>query len=130
MKRQQKKPAKHAMTSATQTGTTPAASPSRSQTSEKEPEFPMDTSIAQTSLALVTATASPLTSRPSTPGPIVNPNASVDELISKLDKEPLRASNYGKIEPSDCIAVNRPQRTKKVPTRLGCAIKRIGQTNL
>ncbi len=51
VKRRQKKPAKNAKTSVTRTGTTPTASPSRSQTSEKAPESPMDTSTAQSSLA-------------------------------------------------------------------------------
>ena len=72
VRRQQKRPVKHAKTSATRTGTTPTASPSESQTSDQAPESPMDTSTAQTSLTLVTAPASPVVSRPATPKPDSN----------------------------------------------------------
>ena len=44
VKRQKRKPAKYETTSATRTETTPPVSPSKSQTSGKGPQSPMDTS--------------------------------------------------------------------------------------
>ncbi len=120
-RRQQKKTAKSPHTSATRTGTTPPVSPSKGQTSEtvQEPNSPMDTSTAPT---LVTSPVSPIVSRPTTLKPTNPSEANIDEIISQLDKEPGRACNYGKTESSNCLEDNRPQRTRKAPTRFGCAL--------
>ena len=131
--RRQKKLNRRAFSSATRTGTTPPGYPSKNQIEQAEPQSPMETSTAQDSL--VTAPASPYQSQPKTPPQpeselpetAVQDNetangTTVHEIIQQLDREPVRASNYGKTVTFNSLTELRPQGAKKAPLRFGCGL--------
>ena len=132
-KRRQKK--RTGTSSATKTGTTPPSSPRKRRDIEEKDTGTGDstgTPMEAESTEFATALEStPKTLTPSnedsteesTGQTITVPNSDeVDELLTRLRNEPVRAEDYGKTEISKSELDTRPKRAIKVPTRFGCAI--------